>query len=213
MKILELFKGTGSITKYFKNNKEVEIISLDILEKYNPTICMDIMDFDYSIYKVGEFDIIWASPECKIFSKLQYTHIGKSRKWKNKEELEIEQLNHTCFINKTLEIIDYLKPKYYFVENPLYSKIWSYIDNIKWNSYIIVDYCRFGTIYKKSTKILTNKKIDDVRCKRKGKHDFRLGVGKGGSIDIRDGLHKKHDTTNLNDRYSIPPLLIKYLLD
>ena len=32
MKILELFKGTGSITKYYENENH-EIISLDILEK------------------------------------------------------------------------------------------------------------------------------------------------------------------------------------
>ena len=82
MKILELFKGTGSISKFYKDNKNVEIISLDILEKYNPTICCDIMEFDYKIYKQGEFDIIWASPECMIFSQLQYTHIGVNRKWK-----------------------------------------------------------------------------------------------------------------------------------
>jgi len=207
MKILELFKGTGSITKYYIDNKNVEIISLDILEKYNPTICCDIMDFDYKKYKEGEFDIIWASPECKIFSILQYTHIGK--KWNNKLELETEQLNHTCFINRTLEIIEYLKPKYYFVENPLYSNIWKYIDNEKWNKFIIVDYCRFGTSYKKPTKILTNKELPNVRCKRKGKHVFKLGIS-GKEAKINGHVN---DTTTLDDRYAIPPLLIKYLLE
>ena len=34
MKVLELFKGTGSITNFYKNNKSVEVISLDILKKY-----------------------------------------------------------------------------------------------------------------------------------------------------------------------------------
>lgn len=210
MKILELFKGTGSITKYYKNNKEIEIISLDILSKYEPTICLDIMEFNYKKYKIGEFDIIWASPECKIFSKLQYTHIRKNGKWKNKEELELEQSKHSCYINRTLEIIDYLKPKYYFVENPLYSSIWKFIDNEKWNLYVIVDYCQFGTIYKKPTKILTNKKLDNVRCKKKGSHDFKLGVGSGGSVLYKS---KKPDKTKLDERYRVPSLLLKYLLD
>ena len=44
MKVLELFKGTGSITNYYSNS-DVEVISLDILEKYNPTICSDIMTY------------------------------------------------------------------------------------------------------------------------------------------------------------------------
>ena len=35
------------------------------------------MKFDYKQFPVGHFDIIFASPECKVFSQLQYTHIGK----------------------------------------------------------------------------------------------------------------------------------------
>ena len=55
MKILELFKGSGSITEYYKDTDN-EVISLDILEKYSPTICCDIMDWDYKIYPTGYFD-------------------------------------------------------------------------------------------------------------------------------------------------------------
>ena len=70
MKVLELFKGTGSITKHFQFNDEVEIISLGISKKYNPTIECDILDFDYKTFEIGGFDIIGAFPECKIFSHL-----------------------------------------------------------------------------------------------------------------------------------------------
>ena len=63
---------------------------------------------------IGYFDIIWASPECKVFSMLQNTHIGK--KWNNKEELENVRKDNSIFINKTIEIIDYLKPEFYFIE-------------------------------------------------------------------------------------------------
>ena len=89
MKVLELFKGSGSITNYYKDKANVEVISLDFNKKYEPTICCDIMEFDYKKYDVNYFDIIWASPECILFSTLQYTHIG--RKWKDKEELITEQ--------------------------------------------------------------------------------------------------------------------------
>ena len=34
MRVLELFKGSGSITKFYENNNDVEVISLDILKKY-----------------------------------------------------------------------------------------------------------------------------------------------------------------------------------
>ena len=58
MKVLELFKGSGSITKYYQNNDDVEVISLDFEKKYNPTICCDIMEFDYKQYDIGYFSII-----------------------------------------------------------------------------------------------------------------------------------------------------------
>jgi site-specific DNA-cytosine methylase len=207
MKILELFKGSGSITKYFENKKDVEVISLDILKKFEPTICCDIMEFDYKKYEIGYFDIIWASPECKIFSILQYTHIGK--KWKNREELDKEREKHKIFINKTIEIIDYLKPKKYFIENPRYSAIWKYINNKDYlNKYIIVDYCRFGTDYKKPTKILTNVKKDNVLCLHTKAHKYNIGIISKSLIKNKD---KIADPTNTLIRYSIPQGLLDYL--
>ena len=121
MRVLELFKGTGGASKYCEANG-IECISLDWDKKFNPDICCDIMEFDFQQYDKGYFDVIWASPECKIFSALQYSWIG--RKWKDKEEVETERRKHHKFMERTLEIIEYLEPKYYFVENPRYSKIW-----------------------------------------------------------------------------------------
>ncbi len=48
MKLLELFKGTGSVGKVFKElYPNGDVVSVDILKKYSPTFCGDIMDFDY----------------------------------------------------------------------------------------------------------------------------------------------------------------------
>jgi len=212
MRILELFKGSGSITKFYENDNNVEVISLDILPKYKPTIVSDIMEFDYKQFPVGHFDIIWASPECKIFSNLQYTHIGK--KWKDKEELYEAQKKDSKFINKTIEIIDYLKPKYYFIENPRYSKIWDFIENENFKKdFVIVDYCAFGYNYKKPTKILTNRKLDNVLCKcnTNPKHPMRLGATSKQFLTERPNIQKP-DNTTLLQRYSIPQKLLDYLL-
>lgn len=213
MRVLDLFKGTGSVTKYFENKPNVEIISLDILEKFKPTICCDIMNFDYKKYDVGYFDLIAASPECKIFSNLQYTQIG--RKWKDKNELFEEQKKHSKFINKTIEIIEYLKPCYYFIENPRYSKIWDYVENKEFlNKFIVVDYCSFGYSYKKPTKILTNKNLQNHLCVCTGtpKHPMRLGTTSEHFIKLRPNIQKK-DNTTLLERYSIPPKLLEYLFN
>jgi hypothetical protein len=66
-RILILFKGTGSVDALFER-LGWEVVSLDILKKFNPTHQCDIMDFVYTQYPRGYFDIIWASPECKVYS-------------------------------------------------------------------------------------------------------------------------------------------------
>ena len=177
------------------------------MKKYTPTIVSDILDVDYKAFEIGYFDIIWASPECKIFSHLQYTNIGS--KWPTKQALLDEQQKHSVSINRTIEIIDYLKPKYYFIENPRYSRIWDYIDNARYTTpFVLVDYCAFGYNYKKPTKILSNKKLDNALCSciGKPKHTLRLGMLKQKTTLI-------DDNTTLAQRYSIPQGLLSYLFD
>ena len=49
MRVLELFKGTGSLTKYCEANGW-ECVSLDIEPKFGATHTCDILDFDYTQY-------------------------------------------------------------------------------------------------------------------------------------------------------------------
>jgi len=201
MKVLELFKGSGSITNYYKDRDDVEIISLDYNSKYNPTICCDIMDFDYKQYPVNHFDIIWASPDCRLYSTLQYTHIG--RKWKNKEDLINEQKKNVKYILKTIEIIEYFNCDY-FIENPYKSMIWDYIQHLDISKkFVICDYCVFGFNYRKRTKILTNKDLDNVLCNKKS-HEINMGMYKKG---------QKNYPKSIEQRYSIPLKLLEYLLE
>jgi len=204
MRVLELFSGTGSVGKVARE-LGYEVVSLDINGKAD--INIDIMEWDYSTYPVGYFDIIWASPECKVFSQLQYTNIG--RKWKDKADLQEARDANCIYIQKTIEIIEYLSPTYYFVENPLSSTIFNYIPDEYGDKYVIVDYCYFGYRYKKPTKILTNKKLENKRCSCK-KHSMRLGVSSNAYM-LKSKCTIK-DNTTLNEKYSIPRELILYLL-
>ena len=204
MKLLELFKGTGSVSKCIP---QAEVYSVDILKKYNPSYCGDILTFDYKQFDVGHFDIIWASPECKIFSQLQHTHIGQNRKWKTKDDLEIARKDNWKYVLKVLEIIDYLKPKYWFIENPFYSAMKDIPQMKELKSYRF-DYCRFDYPYKKPTRIWTNRTdLNDHICNCKTKHVFRLGMNKF----LREG--QTTDQTNINQKYSIPPKLIHYIIN
>ena len=171
MRVLELFKGTGSIGKSLKSiDENIEVISLDIEKKYNPTHLCDILDFDYKQYPKNHFDIIWGSPPCDKFSRLRNTWIG--RRFKNGElctkeliEDEIKKIGLPP-LYKLQEIINYFKPKYYFIENPSTSKMKDYIDNKDFlydiNKYV-VSYCKYSSQndvfdYRKNTAIWTNLK-------------------------------------------------------
>lgn len=201
MRLLELFKGTGSVGKVFKElHPNGEIYSLDILKKYSPTHCGDIMEWDYKQFPVGHFTHIWASPECKVFSSLAFTNIGENRRYKTREELMATQDEHSKYIKRALEIIDYYQPKEWFIENPYNSQIKKYIDK----PFYRFDYCRFGYDYKKPTKIWTDKKLESIKCQCQGKHKKTIGW------TSREG--EDRNETNINIRYSIPPTLIKYLL-
>ena len=58
-RLLELFKGTGSVGKVFAANG-YKVISVDFDSKYNPTHNTDILEFNYRKYRPGYFRYIWA---------------------------------------------------------------------------------------------------------------------------------------------------------
>jgi hypothetical protein len=82
-RLLELFSGTKSISKAVGHHYD-EVISIDILKKFKPTICTNIMDWDYKSLPPGHFDTIWSSPPCTEYSKA-----------KTRGERKIEEANNT----------------------------------------------------------------------------------------------------------------------
>ena len=120
MRVLELFSGTHSIGKVC-SERGYEVISLDLQDA---DINIDILEWDYTIYPVGYFDIIWASPPCATFSNLCVGNIGRRLKSINMEiftrEIMIERQENIGLpiLNKTKEIINYFQPEIFFIENP-----------------------------------------------------------------------------------------------
>lgn len=93
MRLLELFSGTGSVGRAFEA-RGWEVTSLDSNPKAVPTICSDILHWDYKAFESGYFDMIWASPCCTEFS------IALKKRPRN---LPLGD----ALVLKTLEIIDY----------------------------------------------------------------------------------------------------------
>ena len=171
MKTLELFCGTKSFGKYAEE-RNWDNISVDIESKFNPTICCNILDFDYTKYEPETFDIIWGSPPCQYFSLCRKSWIGRYVK-KHDRVITREDIDNDMYelglppLERTLEIIKYLKPKYFFIENPQTSDMKLFMTDY---SYIDVDYCTFGFDYKKRTRIWTNKTdLNNSLCLGAGK--------------------------------------------
>ena len=102
MRILELFAGAGSVGNVFKD-KGWEVVSLD--RDMDAGIRTDIMDLDHRTHELGYFDVIWSSPPCTEYSRAKTTCVRKIA-----EASQVAQ--------RTLDIIDYLRLAYWFLENP-----------------------------------------------------------------------------------------------
>lgn len=193
--LLELFSGTGSVSKAVGSQFK-EIVSVDILDSFNPTIKTDILNWDYKVYPPHYFTHIWASPPCTEYSR------AKTRSPRNLDLAD-------SIVKRTLEIIEYFKPDYWFMENPA-TGLLKNRPFMLYIPYYVVDYCQYGLPYKKSTAIWTNHSFEPHVCNKKTcnymneartKHNIVLGMG-------------YNDTTTLIskfDKYRIPEQLIKDL--
>ena len=65
MRLLELFSGTGSVGKPWRE-KGHEVISVDLDGRYNPEVVCDILKWSYCTCPVP--DVIWASVPCEQYS-------------------------------------------------------------------------------------------------------------------------------------------------
>jgi len=219
MKVLELFSGTGSVGKCCKQ-LGWDVVSVDMI--LPATHEVDIMDFDYKQYSKDEFDIVWASPPCTNYSKLQDSWLGRMRKGQiyTKEIQEKEMNEDDKLVLKTLEIIDYFNPHYWFIENPASSKMKDRIFMKELNNYV-VDYCMYSNWgYRKRTRIWTNRKdFKPKLCDGKGTcgnmintlHKTNLGNAdrlKRAHLLSSDGGKKNAKGTTQQDRYRIPEDLI-----
>ena len=196
MKLLELFSGTKSVSKAVGNLFN-EIISIDILDKFNPTIVCDILSWDYKQYPVGYFNAIWASPPCTEYSKILYGRPNRPR--------NIELANR--IVKRTIEIIEYFKPDKWFIENPQTGLLKDQ-DFMFGIPFYDVDYCMYSNFgYRKRTRIWSNiEKFEAKLCNKKC----------GNMNGIR---HKKscgngrYTIVSLHQKYSIPEKLIQELFN
>lgn len=209
-RVLELFKGSGSVGSICIE-RGYEVISLDIDGAFNPDIVSDIMDWDYTMYPHGHFDIVWASPPCTYYSCCQRMR---------KRDLTEELIASDKIVQRVLDIIKYYEPKYWFIENPETGSLKS--RNVMSDiSFVDADYCKYGYPYRKRTRFWTNRGVKLELCR----WDCPVSdIGKNKHLSAIGGNRNKYDFTmnelcqlmgmnyNLQMRYSIPKPLLRVLL-
>ena len=102
MRLLELFSGTRSVPKVAKS-LGWETVSLDIDPKYNPDLCMDILNFNETQYPREHFDFVWSSPDCRAYSSARTTAtVDRESAMQQSDQL----------VAKTIQIINYFDALY-----------------------------------------------------------------------------------------------------
>lgn len=168
MKVLELFAGTRSIGKAF-DVKGHEVFSVEWNEGFeNIDLYADISKLTTNdiLKKFGRPDIIWASPDCTSYSIAAISHHRK----RNEETGNLDPISdYAKFCDRTnkhvLDIIQELKPIFYFIENPRGGL--RKMDFMKGLYRYTVTYCQYGDIRMKPTDIWTNHPDPDFKpmCK------------------------------------------------
>ena len=152
--MLELFSGSGVMSKAFSNDG-FETLTWDINKEYNPDVCRDIFEFDNECeYLHRKYDVIWASPPCQCFS---VASIGSN--WKGDYEPKTDKTKMAIqIVRKTISIIEYMKPKFWFIENPrgVLRKM-SFMQGLTRKT---LTYCQYGDDRMKPTDIWTNADIN-----------------------------------------------------
>lgn len=196
MRVLDLFSGTGSVKKALR--PEDACVSLDINRRFgNPDIEVDILEWDYkSAFKPGDFDLIFAGCPCTEYSALRETT-------KHLKPPNIEYANK--LVQKTLEIFDYFKPKFWFIENPDSGKLknQSFMEDLP---YTRVSYCMYGFPYRKNTRLWTNSGFEGRLCDGKNACGKMVGRKHGASIGDKSWVRS-------DQRNSYPPQLVNDIID
>ena len=114
------------------------VTSLDFLAKYNADLVVDIFEWQYWRIPPGTFEIITASPPCTEFS--QAKTVGRRNLVRAMEIVE-----------RTLEIIRYFRPRFWWLETPRYGKL-TRMERMRDFFFWDADYCCFGRDFQKPTR-------------------------------------------------------------
>ena len=205
MKLLNLFSGTKSVSKPWRDAGH-HVIDLDIDDSFKPDILQDILQWNYKDIPWIP-DVIWSSPPCTEYS------IAKTRGERNLVLAD-------SLVEKTLEIIQYFESKkpnlIWFLENGRTTLLWKREVAKNLTNYVDLDYCQYGTLYRKRTRIAHSKNLiwqPRPKCDPKTCFDCVNGVHiKSAQRGNDRGKDKRIDQCTVHELHALPRALTSEIL-
>ena len=196
---LDLCSGTGSVGRQL-SKRGYKVVSVDVRAVCNPTICVDLLKWDYTKYKPGTFEVIAASPPCTEYSQAKTTRPRDMAK-------------ADVLVARVLEIVRYFRPRLWWVENPRTGllKTRSVIKGLKW---LDLDYCQFSDWgYKKPTRFWCSPAIaslNPVLCDPRSCPNVEESTK--GTYKHRETLGGQGMKTSSQQKGRVPAGVVDYLL-
>lgn len=151
---LELFCGTKSVAKVLEK-WGFEVVTFDCDPKRNPTICENILTWQFrDAFPPGYFAIVAASPPCTEYSAVKTRGIR-----------DLETADR--IVKRTLKIIKYFAPPVWWLETPRYGML-AHRGFMARYPRVDVDYCQFEDCgFQKPTRFFGSahlKHLSPVKC-------------------------------------------------
>ena len=207
LRMLDLFSGTGSVGRVYAENG-FEVTTVDMNPKWQPHFVVDVLTWDYKgEFKPHHFHTVVCGVPCTEFSTAKTTGV---------RDLDLADR----LAKKALEIVEYLKPQRWWLENPRHGLLTTrpYMNGIP---FVDADYCQYSDWgYQKPTRIwgspdlleLRPKPCNGVTCPNL---DHRAGRQKNGRPKVRlphrIRLSSKHQNLPPAMKYRIPEALVREL--
>ena len=162
---LNLFSGTGSVTEAL-TGMGYDVHTLDVRRVNHPTFFIGSLKWDYRAIPPHTYEVIFASPPCEEFSVAK-TVVERNLGYALK------------LVQHTLQIIDFLQPEKWVLENPQ-TGILARHPIMRRYIYRDFDYCQFSDWgYRKRTRIWGSSHLElvpEVLCDRKNCENMMEGL-------------------------------------
>lgn len=144
---VDLFAGLGGFSQAFEESEGWEVTTVDREARFNPDVQCDVMELDPS---GPDPDIVLASPPCVDFSVACITDKWDYDEYRRPFHLpkKAQVAESIALVFRALWLVNEWNPDYWFLENP------QGMLNVWLNDPVArVDYCAYGSDFKKPTQL------------------------------------------------------------